>query len=70
MRTLQAAPDQTAISKHKEAVAEHGARLADLEKATAERDEVEQTCCGPSELYLSVALVSDAWTDDIAAPWA
>jgi hypothetical protein len=39
---VQAAPDQTAISNHKEAVAEHGTRLADLEKATAERDEVRK----------------------------
>lgn len=37
---LQVAPDQGAIARHKEATAEHNARLADLEKATADRDEV------------------------------
>lgn len=44
LHCVQAAPDQTAISKHKEAVVEHSTRLADLEKATAERDEVSTRC--------------------------
>lgn len=35
----QAAPEPGAIERHTEATAEHSARLADLEKATADRDE-------------------------------
>lgn len=43
----QSAPDLTAIERHKERCAEYDRKLADLEEATALRDQVLPACCPP-----------------------